>query len=72
MAVSDYWYRGVWRKLSGYQYIRYSYSVKISFPNIFVFVLGQEFDIRVALHCVPVSVCPNGQVSQPPGFPMAQ
>ena len=36
-------------KHSGYGYIRYSYSVKISFPNIFVFVFGQEFDIRVTL-----------------------
>ena len=35
--------------LSHYEYIRYSYSVKISFLNIFVFVFGQEFDIRVTL-----------------------
>ena len=29
--------------------IRYSYSVIFSFTNIFVFVFGQEFDIRVTL-----------------------
>ena len=32
------------------EYIRYSYSGKVSFTNIFVFVFGQEFDIRVTLH----------------------
>ena len=35
----------VFGKLFAYEYIRYSYSMKFSFTNIFVF--GQEFDIRL-------------------------
>jgi hypothetical protein len=31
------------------EYIRYSYSVKIEVMNIFIFIFGSEFDIRVTL-----------------------
>ena len=37
----------VFGKLSGYEYIRYLYLMKIYFPNIFIF--SQDFDIRVTL-----------------------
>ena len=38
----------IFGKLSGYEYIQYSYFVKFSFTNMFVF--SQEFDILVTLH----------------------
>ena len=35
------------RKLPGYEYIQYSYSVKFSFTNIFI--IGKKFNIGITL-----------------------